>query len=201
VSSALLLSGGMDSIAIAYWKRPTWAITIDYGQAAAASEISAAIKVCDELSIKHVLVSVDCRSLGSGDMVNAEPNEHAQKSDWWPYRNQLLVTLGCMRAIALGVNDLLLGTVRTDGSSHQDGTEQFVELLDNLVSSQEGAIRVVAPAIEYSTSELVLEANVPPEILAWAHSCHKSTVACGNCRGCNKYSETLEYLGGKYLDG
>ena len=32
---ALLLSGGMDSIALAFWKRPEIAITIDYGQRAA----------------------------------------------------------------------------------------------------------------------------------------------------------------------
>ncbi len=30
--TAILLSGGMDSIALAYWKRPELAITINYGQ-------------------------------------------------------------------------------------------------------------------------------------------------------------------------
>ena len=33
----LLLSGGMDSISIAWWKRPDVAISVDYGQRAAAS--------------------------------------------------------------------------------------------------------------------------------------------------------------------
>ena len=35
LKTGLLLSGGMDSIAIAWWKRPQWAITFDYGQTAA----------------------------------------------------------------------------------------------------------------------------------------------------------------------
>ena len=30
MSAALLLSGGMDSIALAYWRKPSIAITIDY---------------------------------------------------------------------------------------------------------------------------------------------------------------------------
>ena len=34
-----------------------------------------------------------------------------------------------------------------------------------------------------------------PGVLAWAHSCHKADVACGNCRGCNKYFEVLRELG------
>ena len=36
---AILLSGGMDSIALAYWKKPAHSITIDYGQKAANAEM------------------------------------------------------------------------------------------------------------------------------------------------------------------
>ncbi|MNH47336.1 hypothetical protein D3C79_1105200 [compost metagenome] len=54
---------------------------------------------------------------------------------------------------------------------------------------QEGEITVEAPAIHLSTFELVKEANVPSSMLAWAHSCHRSNVPCGNCRGCFKYFE------------
>ena len=32
MKTALLLSGGMHSVAIAWWRRPNIAITIDYGQ-------------------------------------------------------------------------------------------------------------------------------------------------------------------------
>jgi 7-cyano-7-deazaguanine synthase len=39
---AVLLSGGMDSIALACWQRPEFAITVDYGQRAAATEVAVA---------------------------------------------------------------------------------------------------------------------------------------------------------------
>lgn len=188
----------MDSIAVAWWKRPQWAVTIDYGQKAAAAEKLSAAHVCDELGIEHEVITVDCSALGSGDMADAPPDGRAATSDWWPYRNQLLITLACMRCISREVQTLLIGTVNADGESHRDGTPEFVNLMDGLMAYQEGGLRVIAPAIKYATSQVVRMAEVPPALLAWAHSCHKADIACGNCRGCNKYFATLSELGPEY---
>lgn len=45
MTTALLLSGGMDSVSIAWWLRPDVALTIDYGQKPAEAEIDAAGQV------------------------------------------------------------------------------------------------------------------------------------------------------------
>lgn len=200
MKTGLLLSGGMDSIAIAWWKRPDWAITVDYGQKAAAAEIVAATQVCKELGIEHDVIVVDCNALGSGDMAHAAPDVLATTSDWWPYRNQLIITLACMRAISRQVQMLYIGTVKSDGESHRDGTRDFLCRMDDLTAYQEGGIRVLAPAIDLTTVELVRMAAVPSGLLAWAHSCHKAEIACGNCRGCNKYLAVLADLGHEYAD-
>jgi len=191
--TALLLSGGMDSIAIAWWKRPDVAITIDYGQLPARAEIAASTAVAKRLNIEHHIVTVDCKSLGSGDMAGLTANEHAPASDWWPYRNQMLVTFAAMKAITIGVRTLLIGSVLSDGS-HRDGTPAFVNAISALLALQEGCMTVLAPANELSTTELIRLSGVPDTELAWAHSCHKSDVPCGNCRGCNKYFKILEDL-------
>lgn len=107
----------MDSIAIAWWMRPQWALTIDYGQRAAAAEKLAAAQVCKELGLEHEMITVDCSALGSGDMGHADPNPLATTSDWWPYRNQLLITVACMRAISRDVQTLYIGTVKI-GRAH-----------------------------------------------------------------------------------
>lgn len=198
LKAGLLLSGGMDSISIAWWKRPQWAVTIDYGQKPAAAEKLAASQVCKELGIEHEILTVDCSQLGSGDLVHLAPDARAATSDWWPYRNQLLITLACMRAIARDVQVLYIGTVKSDGESHRDGTSEFVARMDSLTAYQEGGLHVVAPAMEYTTEELVRMAKVPPGLLAWAHSCHKADIACGNCRGCNKYLAVFSELGSEY---
>lgn len=198
MNAALLLSGGMDSLAIAWWKRPQLAITLDYGQNAAVGEKHAAGRICEELGIPHEIIRIDCGSLGSGDMAQSAPHPAAPTSEWWPYRNQLLITLASMCAIARGIEALYIGTVRSDGDSHRDGTNGFIARIDELMAFQEGGVRVLAPAIELSTAELVRKAGVPASLLAWAHSCHKAEIACGNCRGCAKYLATYAELGAEY---
>lgn len=193
MTSALLLSGGMDSVSIAWWKRPRHAFTIDYGQKAARAERAASAAVCEALGIQHHIVSVDCRPLGSGDMAGTAPDAAAPASDWWPYRNQLLITFAVMKGISLRVKTLYIGTVRSD-ECHRDGTTEFVRLMNELVSYQEGGLSVEAPAIGFSTAELVRHSGVPTDILAWAHSCHKADLPCNNCRGCYKYIESMSEL-------
>jgi 7-cyano-7-deazaguanine synthase len=194
MKTALLLSGGMDSIALAWWKRPGVAFTVDYGQLAAAAEIEASAAVCRALGVPHQVLRFDAKSLGSGDMAGAAPDAHAPASDWWPYRNQLLITLVAMKAVALGVQELWLGTVAGD-RTHRDGTPEFVKNISALLVDQEGGMAVTAPAMDMRTVDLIRVSGVPRSMLAWAHSCHKADVPCCNCRGCNKHFEVLQELG------
>ena len=193
--SALLLSGGMDSVAIAAWKRPRIAFTIDYGQRAAQAEVAAARQVCADLAIAHEVIVVDCSGLGSGDMSMKPALETAPASDWWPFRNQLLVTLAGMRCVSLGVSELMIGTVTGD-QVHADGRAAFYDALNALLALQEGGMQVSAPAIRMTTAELVRASGISSSILGWAHSCHVSSLACGSCRGCVKHIETTRDLGG-----
>jgi len=180
VSTGLLLSGGIDSIAIAYWKRPSVAITVDYGHAPAAAEIESSEQVCRALEIRHDVLRVDCSSLGSGDLANAPALPLAPVPEWWPFRNQLLVTIAAAHALRLGVKRLLLGTVVSD-RAHADGAPSFVDALSRLLQMQEGGLTLEAPAIAMSSAELVRTSGVPAGLLAWAHSCHVGPLACGQC--------------------
>lgn len=189
----ILLSGGMDSIALAYWQRPDIAFTVDYGQAAAKAELAAAAQIAGELGMRHEAVTVDCSSLGSGHMAGTEALPVAPAPEWWPFRNQLLVTLAGMKAVALGVTELMVGSVASDGV-HADGRAEFYTALDALVRMQEGGIRITAPANQMSTAELIKISKIPASMLAWAHSCHVGDLACGSCRGCVKHYEVTEQL-------
>lgn len=189
----LLLSGGMDSIAIAFWKRPRLAITIDYGQRPAEGEIRAASAASAAMGIEHHVITADLSALGSGDMAGTPALGVAPLSEWWPYRNQMLITLAAMKGIGLGMSKLLIGTLKTDGR-HADGRLEFVDAISKLMGVQEGALVIEAPAIALTATELIKASAVPMEILAWAHSCHVSDYACGMCGGCRKHYTTLEAL-------
>lgn len=188
------MSGGMDSVAVAWWKKPDIAYTINYGQKSAYGEIRAASAVCTALSIPHRILTVDCRSLGSGDMAGSTPSPLAPVSEWWPFRNQLLLTIAGMAAIQDGIGVLLFGTVKTD-SIHRDGCPQFFEIASQLIENQEGNIQVKAPAISMTSADLIKTASIPASILSWAHSCHTSEFACGYCRGCLKHSLVMAEIG------
>jgi 7-cyano-7-deazaguanine synthase len=192
-TTAVLLSGGVDSIALAFWKRPDLAFTIDYGQLPAAAELQASREVCKEIGVAHEVITVDCSSIGSGDLTTAPPLQMAPSPEWWPFRNQLLLTIAAARSVGLGIKQLLIGTVASD-RVHADGTPTFVATIAQLMSMQEGAITVDAPAIAMSSAQLVRLSGVPLGTLAWAHSCHVANLACGRCRGCAKHFSTMREL-------
>ncbi len=99
-----------------------------------------------------------------------------------------------MKAIRLGINEIMLGTVRTD-SVHKDGSKSFYEAIDSLMTLQEGSVHITAPAIDMTTEELIRISMVPESLLLWAHSCHISNNPCGTCPGCIKYREVRRNLG------
>lgn len=190
----LLLSGGFDSTALAWRERPEIAVTIDYGQLPAKGEIRASSAVCEALDIRHAVLRVDCRALGSGDLAGSAPSFLAPSTEWWPYRNQLLLTVAAMFAVQAKVSTLLIGTVNTD-AFHGDGRSSFLEAMNQVLMVQEGKMRIIAPALDMSSVELVRESGIPLEILAWSHSCHSAEWACGTCHGCMKQLATRVALG------
>lgn len=192
--TALLLSGGMDSVAIAWWQKPDIAITIDYGQKPAEAEVRSASAVATALGIQHEVVRFDLSSLGSGDMAGEPPLALAPIPEWWPFRNQMLLTAAAMKAVSLDARRLLIGCLSTD-DQHADGKPEFIRAMNSVFSIQEGGMSVEAPAIHLTATELTKLSGIPFEVLAWAHSCHRANEACGVCRGCLKHYDTMQALG------
>jgi len=198
MSRLLLLSGGMDSVALAWHLRPELSLTIDYGQRPAEGEIRAAQAICEELHLRHKVLHIDCGTLGSGDLADKAALPVAPMPEWWPYRNQLLLTFAAGVAINEGTQHVVFGAVASD-RSHADGRMEFFDAMNHVLSIQEGAVVVETPAILESTVELCQRVRVPHTILAWSHSCHVGSFACGVCRGCHKHRESMRELGyGEY---
>lgn len=197
----LLLSGGLDSAALAYETSPEYSLFIDYGQRPAAAERRASQAIADALAIEHHEFDASClRALGLGLLASDEHLDGGPSPEWWPFRNQLLATIGAAwivrtLGIAGSAGTVVIGSVSSDGQRHVDGTIGFYRTLDQLVEMQEGAIRIETPAIHRSTSELIMSSGVGDEILAWTHSCHISSIPCGDCPGCHKRNQVLIELG------
>ncbi len=194
MSEAILLSGGIDSAALCCWRRPALAIHVTYGQISAAAEKRAAEEVARELETPFEAVVVDLAGLGLGSMAGRGQSPLGAAPEWWPFRNQMLITIAAMRMAATGHRTVLLGTVATD-RLHADNSPAFRQAIDDLLAIQEGRMRLSAPAAGLTSAELVKASGLPREILAWTHSCHVSDLPCGHCRGCIKHQAVLSEVG------
>ena len=187
----LLFSGGLDSTALAFWLGPDRLLFLDYGQIPAAGEQRAATQIAKDLGLPLDILAVNCRDCGSGDMAG-RPSNHAEASEYWPYRNQLLITLAAMKYATESDLELLIGTVASD-TIHADGRPEFLAAMRHLLRTQ-ADVRLEAPAASMTAVQLQEIAEVPLRTLAWAFSCHRSDQACGQCRGCTKHFQTLTGL-------
>ncbi len=189
----LLFSGGMDSTALAYQERPDVCLTVDYGQRPAAGEIRAATALSRQMGLRHEVVAVDFSSLGIGPLAGKPSAEIARAPEWWPYRNQMLITIAGMRFIAEGLKEIMFGAVATD--VHADGKASFIRAIDRLMQLQEGGIRVAAPARRLHPMNLIRKSGIPYDLLGATFSCHVLDTPCGTCRGCEKHADTMSRLG------
>jgi 7-cyano-7-deazaguanine synthase len=189
---ALLFSGGLDSSALAYWQRPDVCLTVDYGQRPAQGELAAARSICSELGLRHETLVVDLKALGSGSLAGGGASGLGRAEEFWPYRNQMLITLAGMRFIAEGLREIIIGAVRTD--VHADGKRPFIRGIDRLMALQEGNVKVSAPALSLKPTRLIEDSGFPDALLGLTFSCHVMEYPCGRCRGCVKHLGTLDRM-------
>ncbi len=181
-----MFSGGVDSTAIAWTEKPEVLLFIDYGQLPAVGERRAARALAHAMTLPLEERSAPLNKFGSGSLVGG-PQTSGREPEFWPYRNQMLITLAAMTYSHGDPLEVLIGTVMND-SAHPDGTAKFVSAMSAVLSAQ-GAVSVRAPAIAMTSAELLLSSALPPELLGWTFSCHTGEWACGQCRGCNKHNE------------
>lgn len=191
----LLLSGGLDSTCLAARDRPTAALAINYGQRPATAELAAAAIVAEWVGIPLLTLEIDCAAIGAGLLADGQVPAGAPSPEWWPFRNQLIVTLAAAIAVKHGFDSVIVATVSTDAERHIDGSTDFYEVLDRLVAMQEGKVSVVTPVIGTTSDDLLAAVDVPDDILIATHSCHVSDIACGSCPGCLKRQAVLHRAG------
>lgn len=191
---ALLFSGGVDSLAIAHWCKPDFLLTIDYGQVTAQSEIRAASALAKRLVLPHEVLTADVSGIGTGTLSRNPSVANSPHAEWWPYRNQLLITLAATWALPKGISTLQIGTVKGD-ECFSDGTPAFITAINHLLAMQEGAVKVEAPALGLESLELIIKSELPTDLLPLCFSCNVSKRPCGACRSCAKYLGTLSFFG------
>lgn len=188
--NVLLFSGGIDSTVLAWWQKPDRLLFVDYGQVSAPGEERAATPIARDLALPLDIRRVDLRAFGHGVMVGgAALNPDAP--EFWPYRNQMLVTMAAMAYADQARLTIAIGTVLGD-DVHPDGSPGFRAAMNAVLASQ-GIATLEAPGAEASTEDLILRSGTPMSVLGWTFSCHTGAWACGQCRGCAKHEQVMSW--------
>ncbi len=203
--AVVLVSGGMDSaVTLALAREQGFAchaLSVAYGQRH-SSELAAAARVAAMLDAReHKVVSVDLRSIGGSALtadiqVPDHSNAHGESDipvTYVPARNTIMLAIALGWAETLGAGDLFCGVNAVDYSGYPDCRPGFIaafERLGNLATKTgvEGhALRVHAPLIELSKTDIVREGVRLDVDFAQTVSCYRADAdgcACGHCDAC-----------------
>jgi 7-cyano-7-deazaguanine synthase len=215
-SHIVLLSGGLDStvnlFAAAANGTVKLALTFDYGQRAAESEIRQARILCEHLDIDHHVVelrwlqqitrtSLVNRSavVPTGDDVsihNLEKSQASAKAVWVPNRNGVMLNIAASFAESLNADYVVPGFNKEEAVTFPDNTPEFMQALDASFSfSTASHVRVKCFTENLNKTEIVrlgFELGVPFE-LVWP--CYfNGNELCGQCESCKRYSNAFAQL-------
>lgn len=202
-SGVLLVSGGLDSITLAYWLAVR-AVTVvpvffDYGQHCAATELQS---VRAHLPRKYRKATLAIRL---GDIYNHCRSRMLDEADLWrdkvadddlyvPYRNQLLLTAGAAIATSLGHNVVYSGFIQSDLATG-DASTVFLKQVAGLTHAF-GGVQLKFPLSRMSKSKVArmgIELRAP---IAETYSClMRSKTPCGACPNCRDRARALASVG------
>ena len=206
-NSAIIVSGGMDSITLLYDHKDEIAlgISFDYGSNHNAREIPFAKMHCERLGIKHITINLDFMhqyfksSLLDG--AEAIPEGHYtddnMKSTVVPFRN------GIMLAIAIGIaesNNLDQVFIANHGGDHTiypDCRPEFINAIDAAATAGTyNNVKVIAPYTKITKSDIARIGKRLGIDYAETWSCYKGgEVHCGRCGTCVERKEALAEAG------
>lgn len=206
-NSAIIVSGGMDSITLLYDNKDEIAlgISFDYGSNHNAREIPFAKMHCERLGIKHITINLDFMhqyfksSLIDG--AEAIPEGHYtddnMKSTVVPFRN------GIMLAIAIGIaesNNLDQVFIANHGGDHTiypDCRPEFINAIDAAATAGTyNNVKVIAPYTKITKSDIARIGKRLGIDYAETWSCYKGgEVHCGKCGTCVERKEALAEAG------
>lgn len=208
VKSIILMSGGLDSLVSLGLKKDELniqlALTFDYGQKAAAKEISASEKICKYYNIEHRVIKLDWLSsitqtslVADNDVPTGkqlENSENSAKSVWVPNRNGLFLNIAGCFADSYEYDYIVIGANKEEGQTFPDNTQEFIDSVNQEFEfSTRVSPKVVAPLIKCVKNDIVMLAlknGIPLELTM---SCYQGGEKhCGICESCSRLKNALE---------
>jgi 7-cyano-7-deazaguanine synthase len=205
--AVVLFSGGLDSstvVAIALKEGfEVHALSFDYGQRHKI-ELERACQTASLLgATQHKIVCADLRQFGGSALTDSievpkgrEEKEMAEgiPATYVPARNTIFLSFALAYAEVLSAYDIFVGVNAVDYSGYPDCRPEFISAFENLANLATKAglagnkrIRIHAPLIHWSKSQIIQKGVELGVDYGLTHSCYAPTgsgLACGACDSC-----------------
>jgi 7-cyano-7-deazaguanine synthase len=203
--AVVLLSGGLDSYtAGAIAARDgfeLYALTVRYGQVH-AREIEAARRVAAALGVRrHIELDVDLAAFGGSALVGDGdiPKDrdvtaaHDIPSTYVPARNTVFLSLALAWAEVVGAAAIVIGVNALDYSGYPDCRPDYLEAFERMAGLatragvEGGRLRILAPLLHLSKSEIIAAGSALGLDYGLTHSCYDPRPdgsPCGRCDSC-----------------
>ncbi len=205
--SAIIVSGGMDSITLLYDKKDEIAlgISFDYGSNHNAREIPFARMHCERLGIKHITIDLGFihRYFKSSLLEGADaiPEGHYEdenmKSTVVPFRNGIMLSIAIGIAESSGLNKVLIANHGGDHAIYPDCRPEFIRAIDGAANAGTYAhVHVSAPYTDITKADIARIGKRLGIDYSETWSCYKGgKVHCGKCGTCVERREALKEAG------
>jgi 7-cyano-7-deazaguanine synthase len=205
MKSVVLLSSGMDSTVNLYAAQKQGpvllALTFDYGQRAAAREISQSQRLCQELGIRHQVVSLPFFSdLGKSSLVDKtiqlpavaiddlETSIKSAQSVWVPNRNGIFLNIAAGFAESLEAEQIVPGFNKEEALTFPDNSKEFMlESTRALAFSTANKVRVQCYTVDLNKTQIVSLGQSLGVNWSQIWPCYQDlTNWCGQCESCQR---------------
>ncbi|MBP5522850.1 MAG: 7-cyano-7-deazaguanine synthase QueC [Bacteroidaceae bacterium] len=205
--SALILSGGMDSVTMLYEYASdiALAISFDYGSNHNASEIPLARLHCERLAIRHIVIQLSFMpryfrsSLleGADAIPEGEYSADNMSSTVVPFRNGIMLSIACGIAESHGLRRVMIANHGGDHNVYPDCRPDFIRDMSAAMSNgTDTHVTVWAPYTNITKADIASRGKSLGVDYSLTWSCYKGgAVHCGRCATCLERREALRLAG------
>lgn len=206
-TSLIILSGGMDSVTLLYDRKDeiALAVTFDYGSNHSQRETACASYHCRQLGIEHLVIPLEFMhryfksSLleGAGAIPEGNYDEENMKSTVVPFRNGIMLAIGCGLAESRGLNRVLIANHFGDHAIYPDCREDFIRPMSEAMKHGTYAgVKIEAPYTKITKADICRIGTRLGIDYSKTYSCYKGGEKhCGKCGTCRERKEAFRLAG------
>ena len=205
----ILMSGGLDSaVSLGLCRKShnvKLALTFDYGQKAAQTEIDASKKLCEFYNVTHKVIKLDfLKEITHTSLVadievpegeGLKDEKESAKNVWVPNRNGLFLNIAASFADSEDYDYIIIGANKEEAHTFPDNTKEFIDRVNaEFEYSTRKHPKVIAPLINCTKNGIVKQAIETTVPLEYIRSCYKGGEKhCGTCESCTRLKNALLY--------